>query len=86
MRAGRAQKLQLAMKRDLKNYFGPGKRSLISLTSGNPITTQPPKRRDSQHNSDQNHARTEDVLAVTARQEFLFLRKVGRNSTKNKAI
>ncbi len=33
------KKLQLAMKRDLKNYFGPGKRSPIPLTAGNPITT-----------------------------------------------
>ncbi len=47
---------------------------------------QRPKRRDSQRNSDQNCTRTEDVLAITVRWEFLFRRKVGRNSTKNKAI
>ena len=48
--------------------------------------TQRPKRRDSQRDSDQNCARTEDVLAITVRQEFLFRRKVGCNSTENKAI
>jgi hypothetical protein len=32
------KKLQSAMKRDLKNYFGPGKRSPIPSTAGNPIT------------------------------------------------
>jgi hypothetical protein len=47
---------------------------------------QQPKRHNSQRNSDQNHARTEDVLAITVRQEFLFRREIGRNSTKNKAI
>jgi hypothetical protein len=50
------------------------------------IHTQRPKRRDSQRDSDQNHARTEDVLAITVRREFLFWRKVGHNSTENKAI
>ncbi len=50
------------------------------------LQTQWPKRRDSQRDSDQNRARTEDVLAITVRQEFLFQRKVGRNSTENKAI
>jgi hypothetical protein len=48
--------------------------------------TQRPKRCNSQHNSDQNCATIEDVLAITVRQEFLFQRKVGRNSTENKAI
>jgi hypothetical protein len=33
-----------------------------------------------------NCARTEDVLAINVRQEFLFRRKVGRDSTENKAI
>ena len=50
------------------------------------LHTQRPKRRDSQRDSDQNCARTEDVLAITVRREFLFWRKVGRNSTENKAI
>jgi hypothetical protein len=48
--------------------------------------TQRPKWRDSQRDSDQNCARTEDVLAITVRQEFLFQHKAGRNSTENKAI
>jgi hypothetical protein len=48
--------------------------------------TQRPKRHDSQRNFDQNRARTEDILAITVRQEFLFRHKVGRNSTENKAI
>jgi hypothetical protein len=49
-------------------------------------STQRAKRRNSQCDSDQNRARTEDVLAITVRPEFLCWRKVGRNSTENKAI
>jgi hypothetical protein len=49
-------------------------------------SSQWPKWRDSQRDSDQNCTRTEDVLAITVRQEFLFRRKVGRYSTENKAI
>jgi hypothetical protein len=41
------KKLRSAMKRDLKNYFGPGKRSPIPMTAGNPITTVV-QRRDKQ--------------------------------------
>jgi hypothetical protein len=48
--------------------------------------SQRPKRRDSQRNSDQNCARTEDVLAITLRQELLFWRDVRCNSTEIKAI
>jgi hypothetical protein len=48
-------------------------------------TAQRPKRRNSQRDSNQNHARTEDVLAITLRGEFLFWRKVWHDSTKNKA-
>jgi hypothetical protein len=48
--------------------------------------TKRPKRHNSQRDSDQNCARTEEVLAITVRREFLFWRKVGRDSTENKAI
>ncbi len=48
--------------------------------------SQRPKRCDSQHNSDQNRAKTEDVLAITVRREFLFRHELGRDSTENKAI
>jgi hypothetical protein len=41
------KKLRLAMKRDLKNYFGPGKRSPIPLTARNLIRTVV-QRRDKQ--------------------------------------
>jgi hypothetical protein len=50
------------------------------------MATQRPKRHNSQRNSDQNCTRIEDVLAITVRQDFLSRRKVGRNSTENKAI
>jgi hypothetical protein len=49
-------------------------------------TTQRPKRRNSWRNFNQNCAIIEDVLAITVRQEFLFRRKVGRDSTENMAI
>ncbi len=59
--------------------------SLINPTNST-SSSQRPKWRNSQRNSDQNCTRTEDVLAITVRQEFLFQREVGHNSTENKAI
>ncbi len=49
-------------------------------------STQRPKRRNSQRDSDENCTRTEDVLAITLRQEFFFWCKVWRNFTENKPI
>jgi hypothetical protein len=49
-------------------------------------STQQLKRRNSQRDSNQNCARMKDLLAITGRQEFLFRRKVGHNSTENMAI
>jgi hypothetical protein len=54
--------------------------------SGGNKGTQRPKRHNSQRDSDQYCARTEDVLAITLRQEFLIWCKAGHNSTENKAI
>ena len=51
-----------------------------------PPAAQRPKQRNCQRNSGQNCARTEDVLAITLRRQFLFWREVWQDSTENKAI